>query len=222
MPRTRIIKKSAFLSPYLHLGNFRSSSSRNYCQDPSHFLGSRRGFSKVVRTLVVLPVGPQAHPVDAAGQATSDERTHPVDPYVLIHILHHGWAQSPGRIHAAAGDGDRRHMRCHDRQADRHRGPTPRVGPLGIRHRVHHQHQQERNDDLHYDTLGYRHAVTQHSGAESASSWCLGYYQLDGMIRFDEILRGKEELLILRYMICFLKNKLINFTLYKFLKFNII
>lgn len=90
-------------------------------------------------------------------------------------------------------------MSCRDGQTDRQRGPALCVGPLGIRHSVHHQYQEERDDGLHYDTLGYRHAVAQRGGAQAtASDLFVGYYQLDRE-RCDLIKRGGEKLVIAIY-----------------------
>ncbi|KYN03190.1 hypothetical protein ALC62_06057 [Cyphomyrmex costatus] len=108
-----------------------------------------------------------AHPVHATGHSATDEWAHPVDPQMFILIVHHGWTQTPSRIHTAAGDAHRRHMSYRNCQANREWGPTFHVGPLGIRNSVHNQHQQKRNDYFHCYTLSVSYFRVQRGGAEA-------------------------------------------------------
>ncbi|KYN18328.1 hypothetical protein ALC57_09435 [Trachymyrmex cornetzi] len=98
-----------------------------------------------------------AHSIHATGYSGADEWTHPVDPQIFVLVVHHGRTQTPSWIHAATGDGHRRHMSYRDRQADRKWGPTLHVGPLGIRDGVHDEHQQERDDYFHSYALSFSH-----------------------------------------------------------------
>lgn len=98
---------------YLHPGDLRSS--QDIILEPISRASKDPGALEVVRTFVVLLMGPQAHPVQAAGHAGADERTHPVNPQMLILVVHHSRAQTPSGVHAAAGDGHCCHVGYRDR-----------------------------------------------------------------------------------------------------------